>query len=330
MNGAWCGIWLCLLLACTPRLPGQQRTEPPEPRFGFLRQPPAGLPPMPLPTDYAPSESMFELGRRLFHDGILSADRSITCSSCHPAATGFASAQPRPAGVHGRTARRHAPSLWNRGYGERQRWDGGTDSLESFVLEPIADPDEMGLSLEAVLDRLRADEDYERAFRAAFGEPPSPATLQRALATFVRGIVRGDAAYDRFIAGDADALTTQQRTGLWLFESKGGCWQCHTPPLFTDESFHNTGVGVQDGLAEPGRARVTGRAADTGRWKTPTLRGTASTAPYMHDGSLATLALVVAFYARGGNPNEHLAARLRPVSMTAAEQAALVAFLESL
>ncbi len=317
-------------IAVAVDVPAQDATDPRAPSFVFLRQPPRGLPPMPAPHDYTPTAAMFELGRRLFHDGILSIDRSISCSSCHPAANGFASPLPRPAGVQGRTALRHAPALWNRGYGQAQRWDGSSKDLETFVLEPIADANEMHLPLDEAIGRLQQDPDYTQAFTAAFAQPPSRETLQRALATFVRGIVRGDAPYDRFVGGDADALTPQQRTGLWVFESKGGCWQCHTPPLFTDEGFHNTGIGVRDGNAEPGRAAVTGLAADTGRWKTPTLRGVQMSAPYMHDGSLASLDDVVAFYARGGEANAQRDHRLRPVELTATERLALVAFLSSL
>ncbi|MBM4060848.1 MAG: cytochrome-c peroxidase [Planctomycetes bacterium] len=303
---------------------------PPAPAFAFLVAPPRGLPPMPLPADYAPTEVMFALGQRLFHDGILSRDRTVSCVTCHPAATGFASPEPRPAGVQGRRAKRHAPALWNRGYGTLQRWDGSSPSLEAFVLEPIADANEMDLPLAAALARLRGDADYRREFAAAFGGEPTALHLQRSLATFVRGIVAGDAPYDRFLRGDVGALTPAERSGLWVFESKGACWRCHVPPLFTDERFHNTGVGACDGVAEPGRAAATGEAADTGRWKTPTLRGVRLTAPYMHDGSLATLEDVVAFYAQGGTPNAHLDARVQPLPLTEVDRRNLVAFLRSL
>lgn len=317
---------LLLLALCAPA----QDAAGTAPDFAFLQRPPRGLPAMPMPRDYTPTAAMFALGQRLFHDGILSGDRSVACSSCHPQATGFASPLPRPNGVQGRTARRHAPALWNRGYGTLQRWDGGSPDLETFVLEPIADANEMDLPLADALARLRDDAQYAAAFAEVFGTEPSPVTLQRALATFVRGIVRGDAPYDRFLAGETDALLPQQRTGLWLFESKGGCWRCHTPPLFTDERFHNTGVGVRDGNPEPGRARLTGADGDRGRWKTPTLRGVRLTAPYMHDASLATLDDVVAFYARGGNANAQLDARMQPAALSDDERAALVAFLSSL
>ncbi|MBL9079511.1 MAG: cytochrome-c peroxidase [Planctomycetes bacterium] len=325
---------LPLLLLATTALPAQDPTPtpptPPTPSFAHLARPPRGLPPMPAPVGYEPTAAVFDLGRRLFHDGILSRDRSVTCSSCHPAANGFASPLPRPSGVDGRTAARHAPVLWNRGYGTRQRWDGRSPDLETFVLEPIADPNEMDLPLDSALQRLAADAAYAAEFAAAFGAPPSATTLQRALATFVRGIALGDAPYDRFVAGDAAALTQEQRTGLWVFESKGRCWLCHPPPLFTDEGFHNTGVGVRDGVPEPGHALATGRDDDRGRWKTPTLRGLRWSAPYLHDGSVATIEGVVEFYERGGNANPGLDPRLHAIELSDAERRALAAFLRSL
>ena len=182
----------------------------------------------------------------------------------------------------------------------------------------------------AVLERLNGEPAWRDQFTSTFGGQATPEALQQALATFVRGIVAGDAPYDRFLAGNPAAMTPLQRHGPWIFESKGSCWKCHTPPLFTDEGFHNTGVGVKDGKAETGHAHATGDAADTGKWKTPTLRGVRLSAPYMHDGSLATLEDVVAFYVRGGNANPHLDGKLAPLELTAADQQALVAFLRSL
>ena len=320
---------LLVLLSLTAGLLAQ-RFEPKAPSFRFLLEPPQGLPPMPKPVGYEPTEPMFDLGRRLFHDGILSRDRSVSCATCHPQKSGFASPERLPLGIDGQRAVRHAPALWNRGYTTRQRWDGGTETLEAFVLEPIADQREMGHTVAAAVQRLQENDDYRVAFEAAFGKQPDALSLRRALATFVRGIVAGDAPYDRFLAGDVGAMTAEQRHGQWIFESKGGCWKCHTPPLFTDEAFHNTGVGVVDGKAEPGRAKVTGDDSDTGRWKTPTLRGVRLTAPFMHDGSLQTLEDVVAFYARGGNANPHLDRKMKPLELSEKERTSLVAFLRSL
>ena len=324
-------VLVAILAAAAVQQPGQEpERRPPEPSFAFLLEPPPGLPAMPAPEGYVPTAAMFDLGRLLFHDAILSGDRAVSCASCHPAATGFAHPDPRPAGIHGQRALRHAPTLFNRGYATRQRWDGASPTLEAFVLEPIEDPREMGLPIADALERLGGDASYRKAFDRAFGRPPDERGLRRALATFVRGIVTGDAPYDRFLRGQVDAMTTQERHGQWIFESKGGCWKCHTPPLFTDEQFHNTGIGLRDGVPEPGRAAVTGDPKDTGRWKTPTLRGVRFSAPYMHDGSLATLEEVVAFYVRGGNDNAHLDPKMKPLDLSDADRTALVAFLRSL
>ncbi|HEB52199.1 MAG TPA: cytochrome-c peroxidase [bacterium] len=314
---------------CAAQSDRQPVATPPAPSFAFLTTPLPGMPKMPLPA-YEVSEAMFELGRRLFHDGALSRDGSVSCASCHLLASGFAHPDPLPPGIAGQRALRHAPVLFNRGYGTRQRWNGGSATLEQFVLEPIADPREMGSSVDAAVRRLRAQPRYWKAFTAAFGRAPDAEGLRRALATFVRGIVAGDAPYDRFLRGEADAMTKEQRHGQWIFESKGGCWRCHTPPLFTDERFHNTGIGLVAGQPAGGHFEVTGEPGDLGAWKTPTLRGVRLSAPYMHDGSLPDLETVVEFYARGGNPNRHLDRRVRPLDLSPADKRALVAFLRSL
>ena len=317
----------CLLAAAAAATLGAQA---PVPAFEFLTSPPRGLPPMPLPAAPAPTRAMFALGNRLFADPQLSVDGTVACANCHQPEHAFSSPEPLPAGVHGEHALRHAPALINRGYGRAMRWDGRTPTLEAFVVQPIADPHEMGHSVDGALARLRADQGYRDAFAAAFPDGVTADNLATALSTFVRGIVVGDAPVDRFHKGDPAALTTEQRAGLWVFESKGGCWRCHPAPLFTDESFHATGVGVEGGKPLPGRAEFTGDPADRGRFKTPTLRGVANSAPYMHDGSLATLADVVAFYSRGGNSNANLDPQLRPLNLSAEEQRNLVAFLQSL
>ncbi|HLQ36960.1 MAG TPA: cytochrome c peroxidase [Planctomycetota bacterium] len=314
---------IALLLAA--RVPAQ---EPP-PSFQNLQQPPLGLPAMPPPPAPA-SAAAFALGERLFADPILSVDRTVSCRHCHQPEHGFASPEPLPAGVQGKHAVRHAPTLFNRAYGKSQRWDGSTPTLEQFVLQPIQDPNEMGLKLEDALQRLRTDPGYQQAFGKAFQGGVSDQNLSTALSTFVRGITRADAPIDRFQHGQTEAIIREQRAGLWIFESKGSCWRCHTPPLFTDESFHDTGIGVQNGEPEPGRMAFTHAAEDRGRFKTPTLRGVRLTAPYMHDGSLATLEDVVEFYARGGNHNQNLDPRLQPLELTAEDKLNLLAFLRSL
>jgi cytochrome c peroxidase len=318
-----------LALAIAGGPPAAAQGPQPEPSFRFLGEPPVGLPP-PAPPPVVPTEAMFELGRRLFADPILSDDRTVSCQSCHLPELAFGSREPLPPGVRGRRALRHAPVLLNRAWGRTQRWDGRTGSIEEFVLQPIADANEMNLPVADALARLAADAEYHAAFAKTFADGVSEANLRTSLATFVRGIASGDTPYDRFLRGEVDAFTAAERAGLWVFESKGACWKCHTPPLFTDESFHNTGIGLQEGRPEPARAAHTGNPADAGQWKTPTLRGVRLSAPFMHDGSVATLEEVVAFYARGGGANPHLDARIAPLPLSAADQANLVAFLRSL
>ena len=164
----------------------------------------------------------------------------------------------------------------------------------------------------------------------AFGVPPGRWELSSALTAFVRRLWIGESPFDRFRVGEIGAFTSAERAGFWLYESRGGCWRCHTGANFTDEGFHNTGVGVVEGTPEEGRAAITGESSDRGGFKTPTLRGLVSTGPYMHDGSLATLEEVVEFYRGGGHANPHLDPVLEPVELTDADAANLVAFLRAL
>ncbi len=275
------------------------------------------------------ARARFELGRELFFDPVLSADRTVSCSSCHDPQYGYADTRAQSAGIDDQPSRRNAPTLLNRAYGETFTWDGRFATLEEQVLDPIAHPEEMGLAVEDAVARLAAVPEYRERFEGAFGEAPSRQGVADALAAFVRRLRIGDSPIDRFRAADG-VLTRRQRTGLWIFESKGRCWICHSGPNFTDEQFHNTGVGAADGVAEPARVAVTGADADRGRFKTPTLRGLSMTAPYMHDGSLDTLADVVEFYRRGGEPNGHLDPAMQPLELTDDEADSLVAFLEAL
>jgi cytochrome c peroxidase len=289
---------------------------------------PLGLPELERPLD----EHHVSLGRALFFDSLLSLDRSVSCASCHEPARGFASPQRFPLGIAGHRARRHAPSIVNRAYATAQLWDGRAKDLETQVLMPISDPDEMGLPIEEALARLRADERYRARFAQSFANASvDAANTATALAAFVRTLRTGNTPVDVFRErGDRTLLTKEELAGLWLWESKGGCWKCHSGPNFSDEQFHNTGVGAKDGEPEPGRFAITSSEADRGAFKTPTLRGLAHTAPYMHDGSLETLEDVVAFYRRGGNANRALDPKMQPLELSDLEASYLVAFLKGL
>ena len=262
---------------------------------------------LPAPEDNPLTTERIELGRRLFSDRRLSRDGSIACVSCHDPERAFSDGRAVAEGVLGRKGRRNSPALINRGYGRSFFWDGRIATLEEQVLKPIEDPNEMDLSL------------AEAAARVSL----APDEISRALASFVRSILSGNSPFDRFINGDRTALSPEHQAGLQLFRGKANCTTCHVGPNFTDERLHNTGVAWRDGkFADTG--------AGQGNFKTPTLREIAHTAPYMHDGSIATLEDVIDYYDRGGNRNPSLDPELRPLHLSTAEKQSIVAFLRCL
>lgn len=262
---------------------------------------------LPAPEGNPLTAERIEAGRRLFLDRRLSRDGTISCSSCHDPERAFSDARVVAVGVFGHRGRRNSPALINRGYGRLFFWDGRVKTLEEQVLKPIEDPNEMGLNL------------AEAAARVSM----RPDQISRALASFVRSILSGDSPFDRFINGDRSALTGEQEAGLQLFRGKANCTACHVGPNFTDEQLHNTGVAWKDG-------RLTDEGAGKGDFKTPTLREIGRSAPYMHDGSIATLEEVIDFYDRGGRLNPNLDSEIRPLGLTAEEKKALAFFLKAL
>jgi cytochrome c peroxidase len=292
---------------------------------------PLGLDPnRPIPKDNALTEAKVQLGRRLFFDPILSADGMVSCASCHDPAHGFSRPQRFAVGVRAQRSARNAPSLFNRAYGTAFFWDGREKSLEAQALRPIESPTEMGSTVAEAVQRLRSQREYAAQFRAVFADGVTAENLARAIASFERVLLTGDSRVDRFRAGDLRALTDSERHGLWLFESRGRCWRCHTGPNFTDESFHNTGVSWGQEPVDWGRYTITKQESDRGRFKTPTLRGLTATAPYMHDGSLATLEEVLEFYNRGGIKNPNVDPAIGPLGLSKDDLRDLVAFLRAL
>ncbi len=328
----------CLLAAAIAALAG----------CGSIPTPPRNVTPTPLtiapvvgldmvtatPEDNPLTIEKVALGERLFFDRQLSADGHTRCASCHRPALAFSDSVPLSRGVHDRRGRRNAPTLVNRAYGRAFFWDGRVATLEDQVLHPIQDSTEMGQSLAALVRSLRTQPSYRDAFRRAFDGGIESLVIARALASYLRTLRSGDAAVDRWRAGDSVALSPAALRGLSLFTGSANCVACHVGFNFTDERFHNTGIaGRIRGIAsllDSGRAGVTGREEDVGAFKTPTLRDVELTAPYMHDGSLATLEDVVAFYndARAGIAS--LDPEIKPLHLTAAQQQDLTAFLRSL
>jgi cytochrome c peroxidase len=270
---------------------------------------------MPVPEDNPMTSEKVELGRRLFQDRRLSRDGRVACMSCHDPRRAFSTPHTQAVGVFNRRSRRNAPALINRAWGRAFFWDGRIQTLEEQVLKPIQDPNEMDLTLTEAEQRVGLD----------------ATTISRALASYLRSALSGDAPYDRFINGDRGALSQQQQRGLQIFRGKGNCTACHVGPTLSDERLHNTGVAWHAGVfTDPGRFGVTNRPEDRGAFKTPTLREVARTSPYMHDGSLRTLEEVVDFYSDGGRSNPAQDPEIRPLRLTPAEKRALVAFLKSL
>ncbi len=286
---------------------------------------------MAIPEDNPLTPEKAELGRALFSDSRLSRDQSLSCATCHDPQRAFTDGRPVAVGVFGRKGNRRVPTLVNRGYGKTFFWDGRITSLEEQVVQPILSPKEMDMTVEEVVARLKAVRRYQDSFQAVFQREINGQDLARALASYVRTILSGDSPYDRYVNGDREALSEQARQGLRIFRGKGNCTSCHLGPNLTDERSHNTGFAWrEDRILDPGRFAVTKKDSDQGAFKTPTLREIARTAPYMHDGSMATLEEVVEYYDRGGNRNPYLDPELRPLNLTEAEKRALVAFLRSL
>jgi cytochrome c peroxidase len=267
----------------------------------------------------------------LFFDGRLSRNGVVSCAFCHKPGHAFSGDTALSSGVDGEQTGRHTPTLINRAWGKSQFWDGRAPTLEAQVIIPLTNPHEMGMTVDRATQAIRSINGYAPLFAAAFGD--NNVTFERiakALATFERTIVSGNSPYDRFAAGDKSALTKEQKAGLSFFNGKGECAECHKPPLFTDETFANLGVGATRADPDPGREEVTKKRRDEGKFKVPSLRDLSSRGPFMHDGSLQTLGDVLDFYAKGGVPNPHLDTRLLKFYMDAATRRNLLAFLNAL
>lgn len=295
---------------------------------------PAGWPAIEWPKDNPYDPSADVLGRRLFHDGQLSRGFDRACSWCHAPYTAFVDVrnEQTSSGTEGGRTTRNSPTLANMAFLRTFMFDGRFESLEAQALGPLFDHEEMDMTDSMIVTRLQADTAYVRMFRQAFGD--GTVTLDRvakALATYQRTLISHRSPYDRWRAGEATALSPAAQRGEILFRSSRlGCASCHTPPLFSDGQFHNTGLYEAGAEADSGRAKVTGSSEDLARFKTPTLRNIAVTFPYMHDGRFNTIEEVLAHYNQGGTMHPVKDGRIRPLALTPDERADLTAFLESL
>jgi cytochrome c peroxidase len=302
---------------------------------------PLGLPPVPIPADNPPTEDTIALGRRLYYDPTISVDGTISCASCHAPQFAFSDHQPVSEGVGKKLGTRHAPTVINSAYSSLQFWDGRAASLEEQAVGPMANPVEMAHTLEGVVKRLQADANYPALFKKAWGtDQITIDTVAKSIASFERTVIAGDSDFDRFFYGhDSQAMSSEAQRGLKIFvdPKKGNCAACHTIDkgyaLFTDNKFHNLGVGAdtRGNLNDVGRYAVTKKDEDMGSFKTPTLRNLTNRGPYMHDGSFPTVKDTLAHYIGGGNWNAHLDKEIHSLDvLTFDERDDLLQFLNAL
>ncbi len=281
-------------------------------------------PAMVAPADNPTTPAKVALGAQLFADPALSGDGRSACATCHQPERGFADGRAVAEGNGGRRLVRHTPTIFNAGYAPSLFWDGRSPGLEDQALRPIISGGEMARHPAVLIETVANRPAYVTAFAAAFpGTGVSEANVARALAAYQRTVVSGEAPFDRFVAGDRAAISPAAARGFALFTGKAHCAACHTGWLLSDGKFHD--VGLPD--TDLGRGGITNNKAFDHAFRTPSLREIGRTAPYMHNGSLPTLAAVVEHYAtmktrRSSTPP--------PITLDAGERADLVAFLESL
>jgi cytochrome c peroxidase len=345
---------------------------PPPPKPGPLAQPaptvqrgaPATLIQIVTPNDNPTMPGRVALGQKLFFDPRLSADGTVACATCHDPDKGFTDRRSTSVGIRNQLGRRNAPTVLNAMFNETQFWDGRAHTLEDQAKLPITNPIEMGVkTIDEAATMLLAIPEYAREFQTVFGHAVNPDDLARAIAAYERTQMAFDSPFDRYLAGEEDALDAAQRRGWTLFNGKGRCMSCHqinlVQPLGTDNKFHNIGVSahksnfvalarsalqmvdsgnqkevdraaLETDMSELGRFLVTKRRADVGAFKTSGLRNLLVTGPYFHDGSQETLWDVVDHYNKGGVQNPFLDGAIQRLGMTEAEIDDLVAFLGAL
>ncbi len=316
--------------------------KPAKPSHPPLPTPPKSLGKPKVPSDNPLTPAKVALGKKLFFDKRLSVDGSRACYSCHLNEDGTGGHEPMAIGAKEKQLTRHAPTMWNVAYLPRLYWDGRADSLEAQATGAWAGGN-MGVgkeNLAAKAEEIYLLKEYTALFDEAFpGIGGTSTTIAQALASYERTLFCGDTAFDKFTAGDQSALTAEQKAGWELFSGKANCHSCHTPPFFSDAymaeqgAYHNTGMGYQGKKPEEvdqGRGEISKIDSEMGAFKTPSLRNVSKSAPYFHNGSVATLEEAVRFMASGGFKNPKLDPKLVDKKLSDAEIKSIVAFLSAL
>jgi cytochrome c peroxidase len=284
---------------------------------------------IPFPEGNPFSEAKSKLGRMLFFDPILSGSEARACATCHNPGLSWGDGLPRAVGEKQTVLPLRSPTLLNVAWGAQLGWDGHFPNLEAVAFGPLLSPTNMNITEPTLVVRLSAIAGYVEAFHAAFGDGSiTREKIEFALATFERSIVSSEAPFDRWIKGDQHAISEQAKRGFDVFNGKANCAVCHEGWAFTDGSFHDIGVARDN---DPGRGKQFPNSVKLlHAYKTPTLRDVARRAPYMHDGSVATLDAVIDLYDRGGVNRPSRADDIRPLGLTRDEKADLIAFLQTL
>jgi cytochrome c peroxidase len=302
----------------------------PEPTSNILQN--IVLPPH-FPDIKYPEENVFSadrwlLGKKLFFDKRLSIDSSISCASCHKLSHAFADHLPQSPGVFGRPGTTNSPSLANVAFHPYLTREGGLPTLEMQVLVPIQEHNEFGFNIVQIAERLSSDTTYQEMAKRAYGRSLDPFTITRSISTFERSFISGNSKYDQYTTGKIQ-LTSEEMMGKELFFSdRTNCSSCHGGFNFTTYEFKNN--GLYETYIHPGRYRLTQKESDLALFKTPGLRNTEFTAPYMHDGSFRTLSDVIDHYNGGGKPHKNKSPLIRPLGLNETEKKALIAFLRTL
>jgi cytochrome c peroxidase len=284
---------------------------------------------MAIPGDNPMTPEKVALGRQLFFDERLSVDGSKSCYSCHVCEHGLTDGLPKAIGPGNKQLPRSSPTLWNIGYHKEFYWDGRSASLEKQALAAWTGGN-MGAKADEIVAKLNALQDYKSQFQKVFQSDATPDNVVKAIAAYERTIISGDTAWDRWRAGDQKAISESAYRGWNIFQAIK-CNNCHDGVLFTDQQYHNVGIGMDQKEPDPGRGKITNKPEETGAFKTPTLRDIAKSAPYFHDGSVKTLEEAVDLMLAGGKPNQYLDKKnLQPHKLDTQQREDLLNFLRTL
>ena len=294
----------------------------------LLTKVPWGFPAMEYPEDNAFTLDKWQLGKQLFYDPIMSEDYSIHCGSCHDASLAFSDDTPVSFGVDNRAGRRNASPLFNVGYHPYFTREGGVPTLEMQILVPIQEHDEFNFNIVKIAERMSEVESYVEASHRIFDRAPDAYVITRAIATFERTLVSGESPYDIYLKTGYGLGESAERGMELFFSNRTNCSQCHGDFNFTNYAFENNGLYEQ--YEDVGRFRLTGDSADLALFKVPSLRNIELTAPYMHDGSHATLREVLEHYNEGGKDHPHKNDIIQSMNLSESELTDLEEFLKSL